>query len=991
MMYSVAGLKKYAESKRLIRKAMMDKHLVLFIGAGTSVDAGIPLWKNAIEEIATKLHIDSTKTDVLVVPQYYYNARGKKEYTQLMREIFKYGEKLETKEVHKKIMQFDADTIITTNYDHLLEKAAEENNVFMNVVAKDADLPYRKAGKELIKMHGDFEHDNFVLKEDDYLHYHANFKLIENYVKSLIGIQTVLFIGYSLNDPDVKQIFSWVKEILGEDFQRAYLINAADEFNENVNEYFRHLGVNLIYSSELLEKKDDNISCKLNATLDYLLKDGREELDTTDQIYEDLKPFSELNYTYAKYIHQAISGRAHSNLYINNGIIQYSKSRTRDDEIEFINAIVGAVLGKGISSKIKSIYKALYQSVIEGIVAKDEKEQVTTYTFPNVGLSEYEKLIFDFDIKKLETIKAKKAASLSESDPEQYMQQAAICCFLHDYLSAFNCLDTVARVYYKKNQFSWYFIAQWDKIRVGKIITQCESWNIEEDELKRIAKETKAIDIEKTLLSIPDLGNRNNSFLKDLIDLKFSTSLFSNSFRTSKEIDKESKTTYMLHTSDPAYDKLRQMLFDYYTYCGKNYLFVDRTQENNDIFNLYARTMLASLAAPDIKKEEGEPFASRNYHLEMLEAQDVHYFIRYVESTTLIGLFDEYNIGEIKVSEGCREYLYKVVTVFPDIGATGPEKRWILSYYSRLLVLLSKISLDQEIVIRVLQSIGAIIDTNNLWDLRKETTMFFQNIYKQKAYEDDEVYNVINELTTQFLDLFCDEPSRFQNMWGPIVSLLNCCNASGKPYSNKEMLSDVLNANKVFAVDISPACSDEIHEELKRYFSSEKGKEEISGSSYLYGLLVLYEIIEPDENNETKAIDGIREQRKNEESGMYSYPGDNNLRLFANLLLAGKIINREELVKAIKETNHEHIKWLCDPFNYDYESFRLEWLGEIRDLLIKELAEDKAVSTNIKKAFFKEYYTSTVDQKITDKIMRYFLNDGYYFEEAQLDSDDSSQ
>ena len=246
MVYSEAGLKKYAESKRLIRKAMIEKHLILFIGAGTSVDAGVPLWKDAITEIATKLQIDPAKTDVLVVPQYYFNARGKKEYTQLMREIFKYGEKLETKEVHKKIMQFDADTIITTNYDHLLEKAAEEYNVFMNVVAKDSDLPYRKAGKELIKMHGDFEHDNFVLKEDDYLHYHADFKLIENYVKSLIGTQTVLFIGYSLNDPDVKQIFSWVKEILGEDFQRAYLINAADEFNENVNEYFRHLGVNLI-------------------------------------------------------------------------------------------------------------------------------------------------------------------------------------------------------------------------------------------------------------------------------------------------------------------------------------------------------------------------------------------------------------------------------------------------------------------------------------------------------------------------------------------------------------------------------------------------------------------------------------------------------------------------------------------------------------------------------------------------------------------------
>ena len=41
------------------------------------------------------------------------------------------------------------------------------------------------AEKEIIKMHGDFEHDNFVLKEDDYLSYSENFKLIETYIKSL--------------------------------------------------------------------------------------------------------------------------------------------------------------------------------------------------------------------------------------------------------------------------------------------------------------------------------------------------------------------------------------------------------------------------------------------------------------------------------------------------------------------------------------------------------------------------------------------------------------------------------------------------------------------------------------------------------------------------------------------------------------------------------------------------------------------------------------
>lgn len=179
---------------------MNEKQLVLFVGAGASVDAGMPLWSNAIKQIKEKLSLEDENLDYLIIPQYYYNARGQKEYTQLMREIFRYDDKLHHQPVHNAIIKFDADTIITTNYDHLIEQSAEDNGFFLQVISQDIDLPYRKAGKELIKMHGDFEHDNFVLKEDDYLHYHKNFKLIENYVKSLIGTKTILFIGYSLND-----------------------------------------------------------------------------------------------------------------------------------------------------------------------------------------------------------------------------------------------------------------------------------------------------------------------------------------------------------------------------------------------------------------------------------------------------------------------------------------------------------------------------------------------------------------------------------------------------------------------------------------------------------------------------------------------------------------------------------------------------------------------------------------------------------------------
>ena len=113
----------------------------------------------------------------------------------------------------------------------------------------------------------------FILKEDDFLAYSRNFKLIENYVKSLIGTKVVLFIGYSFNDPDLKLIFSWVKDILGGDFQRAYLIEAGKAYDVNEAEYFRNFGINLLYASIQLQDrfKSNDLTNNLLLMLDWLL------------------------------------------------------------------------------------------------------------------------------------------------------------------------------------------------------------------------------------------------------------------------------------------------------------------------------------------------------------------------------------------------------------------------------------------------------------------------------------------------------------------------------------------------------------------------------------------------------------------------------------------------------------------------------------------------------------------------------------------------
>ena len=45
----------YEESRRLIRTAMADHNLVIFVGAGVSLDSGMPSWSKAVSQIADKL------------------------------------------------------------------------------------------------------------------------------------------------------------------------------------------------------------------------------------------------------------------------------------------------------------------------------------------------------------------------------------------------------------------------------------------------------------------------------------------------------------------------------------------------------------------------------------------------------------------------------------------------------------------------------------------------------------------------------------------------------------------------------------------------------------------------------------------------------------------------------------------------------------------------------------------------------------------------
>ena len=988
------GKKKYAETKRLIRKAMQERQLVLFVGAGASasVDSGMPLWKTAINQIAEKLNLDKDRNlDSLIIPQYYYNARGRKEYTQLMREIFHYDDKLYPGVIHKAIMRFDAETIITTNYDHLIEQAAEENGEFLQVVSQDLDLPYRKAGKELIKMHGDFEHDNYVLKEDDYLHYHKNFKLIENYVKSLIGTKTVLFLGYSLNDPDVKHIFSWVKEILDEHFQRAYLIVTGRMSDQNEIEYFRHLGVNLIYAAELFDENDvgkNDHSAQLLQTLHYILDDGERQKGVVESLYESLKPFASLNYTYRKYIDRAfqrLRNKINERITLrveNNNYVEYSSDLAIEEDKSFFAEIGKVIDGDSDNSEMLTIAEALKKSSVKGIrslVRNGAKYQENKKEFESIEDPEWIEAIIDFDFEKLKRIKDFNSKILSESKPELYLQQAYVCSFLGDYLTAYYCLDNAAKYFYRKREYGWYYISIWNKRNVSQIIQKDFFYHagIDKKTLDAIKQEFDEIDLGKILQSIPDLGHEHNQFLKDLKDFKFASDLFYDVFSNSLKSNTQALESYFMFVGFPAYAEIRQQVYDYYQYGVCNCLQVDRYRENNEIFNLFARSMLASASAPN-KETSGESIFGNlgNIHAESLNAIDIHLILRYIETSKLRKMFREFGINIIEVSEDCREYLDDLIKSIPAAFNLnifiGHDIFW------RYLCFLSHIKLDVSLVSSIVHVLTALKDREYADNRRDSLQEFINTIFSQKLYSDEPLCGDTQKLISRLMDLIIENSERLTFYSNPITLLLAFCKEGGVLFDNVEQIRKMLAEDYNLLLPSIYTCStDQIKDTIKQYYRKWVCPDSARGY-IIYAELVLAEIIDINTEIENRAFDFVvnhyANKQKELEKGMRSYSNADSVENYlVNLYLADMISDKERLKNVVTSGDDAFSKWLINAETYDYENFDLNWLTHCYPSLIKKLSGNEKIRHSIISVYKEKYPSKQIEKKTNEIMIKYFI------------------
>jgi hypothetical protein len=211
-----------AEARRLAALAERGR-LVLFLGAGVSAAAGLPVLHSLLHRIAAETNL--TERDIEALDRLDPLDRARVLEGRLQRQGVALGTRVaeifaasRPSLSHTLLASFPVNEMATTNYDQLFEQACE------GAQQPVAVLPYERASghrRWLLKMHGCISrpHD-IVLTRDDYLRYGERRAALAGIVQALLVTRHILFVGFSLNDDNFHRLVHDVRQAVGGDGSR---------------------------------------------------------------------------------------------------------------------------------------------------------------------------------------------------------------------------------------------------------------------------------------------------------------------------------------------------------------------------------------------------------------------------------------------------------------------------------------------------------------------------------------------------------------------------------------------------------------------------------------------------------------------------------------------------------------------------------------------------------------------------------------------------
>lgn len=191
----------------------VERRLVLFLGAGISRGAGLPDWSALLERLAERAAIEDragfARLDYLDRAEVLERRLGGT--ASLGREVAALLQRERCSLAHALLAALPASEVVTTNYDRLFEIASEP---VVGAGGLAVLGPGRRTDRArwLLKMHGCVTRpEEIVLTRTDYLRYAEERGALMGIVQALLMTRHMLFVGFSLDDPNFHRIADAVR------------------------------------------------------------------------------------------------------------------------------------------------------------------------------------------------------------------------------------------------------------------------------------------------------------------------------------------------------------------------------------------------------------------------------------------------------------------------------------------------------------------------------------------------------------------------------------------------------------------------------------------------------------------------------------------------------------------------------------------------------------------------------------------------------------
>ena len=215
-----------------IKKAIEKNSFGIYVGAGLSMGAGLPSWPQLLNELIDIIERKGIANNRIEEMRQLASQSSKflllaeeirdliqNDLEKLIRDRFEDKSKQPT-ETHDVLVKLKSKFIITTNYDTLIEKSLVKNydNYFPTVYTyKDASsINYSLWNNDhfVLKAHGDAKTPKeIVLTEKDYRNIIYNQSGYQSILHAIFSTNSILFLGVSLNDPELLLLLSYIHNI----------------------------------------------------------------------------------------------------------------------------------------------------------------------------------------------------------------------------------------------------------------------------------------------------------------------------------------------------------------------------------------------------------------------------------------------------------------------------------------------------------------------------------------------------------------------------------------------------------------------------------------------------------------------------------------------------------------------------------------------------------------------------------------------------------